>query len=296
MSTLTEAQIEVGAYIETVTDGGPFSDDSHKAGVVKEIVEETKNLPGSTIEQTFVILTNGEDEYRIAIGNLTKEEGRVEVVEFRAANNEDDDEDDQEIVADGGEDVTDHVEDETIEDAIDHHDDPDHPDATTVEEARDALAWVQRSLEEHWSDWLTSVENNESTVVYEDREVIVFATGQDNVPRRDLREHYDGDLSERTPDVVSAIHHELARERCDYDWGYEYPLVVRKTDGIEDGQQYVESIVNSLMRRDLSPGQAWAYYGVEIRGHSRNQWAARCGYSDHSAVSEPLRKAHEKLP
>jgi len=57
----------------------------------------------------------------------------------------------------------------------------------------------------------------------------------------------------------------------------------------------VEEIINDLLRQGLSPGQAWAYYGVEVRGHSRNEWSKKCGYSDHSAVSEPLRKAKEKM-
>ncbi|QCW05295.1 hypothetical protein [Natrinema pallidum] len=200
------------------------------------------------------------------------------------------------FVEDSDDSVTDHLDDETIESAIAQHDAPDHPDATTVEEVRDALAWLQQSMEEVWWDWVSNVENGESEVVYEDNDVIVFATGEQNVPRRDLREHYDGDLSERTPDVVSAVHHELARGRCDYDWGYEYPLVVRKRDGLEDGQRYVESVVNGLMQRGLSPGQAWAYYGVEIRGNSRNSWGLRKGDHDHKNVSDALEKAKKKLP
>lgn len=57
----------------------------------------------------------------------------------------------------------------------------------------------------------------------------------------------------------------------------------------------VEACVNSLIRAGLSPGQAWSYYGVKILRNSRNGWAKECGYNDHSAVSEPLRKAEEKL-
>lgn len=56
-----------------------------------------------------------------------------------------------------------------------------------------------------------------------------------------------------------------------------------------------ESLINDLLQKALSPGQAWAYYGVKVRGYSRNEWAKRCGYSDHSAVSEALRKAEAKL-
>lgn len=56
-----------------------------------------------------------------------------------------------------------------------------------------------------------------------------------------------------------------------------------------------DEVINTLLRRGLSPGQAWAYYGVEILNNSRNQWAEECGYSDHSAVSEAVRKAKSKL-
>lgn len=187
------------------------------------------------------------------------------------------------------------IHDRTIKTAIEQHDDPEHPDSPTVADVRDALSWLQASMEEVWRDWLSNIENGETHVVYEDSDVVVFATGEHDIPRRDLRDYYDGDISERTPDIVSAVHHVVARERCDYDWASEYPLVVWKTDGVEDGQRYTEAVMNSLLRRDLSPGQAWAYYGVEIRGNSRNAWSTRCGYTDHSAVSEAVRKAKAKL-
>jgi len=205
-------------------------------------------------------------------------------------------EDDEELVTDGGENVTAHVDDSTIKAAIEQHDGPLDDDRTaTVTEVRDALAWLQHSIEEHWGTYADNIEHDEMRVVHEDSDVIVLSTGEHDVAHRDLSDHYPDDLSERVPDVVSAIHHELARERCDYDWGYEYPLVVRKVGGFGDGQLYVEAVMNSLLRRGLSPGQAWAYYGTEIRGNSNNSWATRCGYSDHSAVSEPLRKAKSKL-
>lgn len=52
----------------------------------------------------------------------------------------------------------------------------------------------------------------------------------------------------------------------------------------------------TLQRRGLSPGQAWAYYGVEIRGESRNSWGRRKGDHDHKNVSDALEKAKQKLP
>lgn len=52
-----------------------------------------------------------------------------------------------------------------------------------------------------------------------------------------------------------------------------------------------DEVINTLLQNGLSPGQAWAFYGVEILGNSRNKWAKKCGYSDHSAISEAVRKA-----
>jgi len=253
-----------------------------------EIVSDNdaKHSGGSvTIEgdtATIVIEESGDTEHEIVV-SLTGDG-------FEASD------DDTELVADGGTDTTAHIDDDTIETAIEEQDGPLDDDRTaTVTEVRDALAWLQQSVEEVWAEWCDNIENDESRVVYEDGDVIVFTTGEQNVPHRDLTEYYPDELGERVPDIVSAIHHELARDRCDYDWGYEYPMVVRKAGGLGDGQQYVEAVVNSLISRGLTPGQAWAYYGTELRDNSNNRWASRCGYADHSTVSESVRKAKQKL-
>jgi len=166
--------------IEEIEEGDQFTDGETTISVVE--VEGASNPAKTEITYDNGVTQPGE-ELHAAINK----HGSIWPVETDG-----EDQDGPEIVADGGEDVTDHVDDETIEGTIAQHDDPDHPEATTVEEARDALAWLQMSIEEHWRDWLSNVENNESTVVYEDREVIVFATGEQNIPRRDLRQHYDG--------------------------------------------------------------------------------------------------------
>jgi hypothetical protein len=260
--------------------------------------EQLVDLPGSrdvTVEiddETLTLTVHDE-------GGIGAEKTNTIILSFETPEDDDseDDEDEQKIVADGGEDVTEHVDDETIESAIEDHDGPlDHDKTATVAEVRDALAWMQQSTVEFWSEWLSNVENGEVDVVYEGDDCIVFTTGEQNVPRRDLREHYDGDLNDRTSDVVSAIHHTLARERCDYDWGYEYPLVVRKPADFDAGQEFADAVVNGLQRRGLSPGQAWAYYGVEIRGESRKRWGERKGDYDHKSVSDALEKATAKLP
>jgi len=203
-----------------------------------------------------------------------------------------------EIAADGGEDVTEHLDDETIEDAIQQHDDPDHEDALTDSDVRELLAHVQYDTEAVWSEWTDNIERGDAHLVAQDGNVLVLDTGEHDTVTRAL-ETYDGPvtvdaIAER---VVSTVHHRAAEQIArDYNWGYTYPRVVHLPDEGESGQELVDAVINSLLRRDLSPGQAWAYYGVEIRGESRNKWAARCGYSDHSAVSEAVRKAKSKLP
>lgn len=164
----------------------------------------------------------------------------------------------------------------------------------TVNNIRDALSWAQTSLEEVWAEWMDNIEHNETEVVHEDDDVIVFSTGEYDILRTDLQDVYE-EAGDRGASVVNALHHQLAREYTDYDWGHEYPYVYVKTDSFDVGQRYVEAVMNGLMKRGVSPGQAWAYYGVQIRGNSRNSWATRCGYSDHSAVSEAVRKAERKL-
>jgi len=208
---------------------------------------------------------------------------------------DDDNDDEQEIVADGGEDVTSHVDDETITEAIEQHDDPGHEDATTVAEVRDILAALDESGAVHWSEWLDNIESGETDVVAETDELIVLNTGTIDKIREEIEHHPEIDPDAPTVDVVSAVMHDVAREHSDHDWGVTYPFVVRKSGSFADGQEYVEAVLNGLRQRGVSPGQAWAYYGVKIRGHSRNQWATRCGYSDHSAVSESVRKAESKL-
>lgn len=205
---------------------------------------------------------------------------------------EEDDEDEPEIVADGGEDVTNHVDDEEIEDAIDRHDDPDHPDALTVEEVRDLLAEIQLSFEEFWNEHMDTLEDGGLEVVEDTGDVVVFADHTGHGWNEELKA-IDADGVSRS--VIMSVHHAVADRLTDYSWSTSDPIVVRKPNG-DGGQRYVEAVVNSLTNEGLSPGQAWAVYGVHVAGHSRNGWASMCGYSDHSAVSEPLRKANEKAP
>jgi len=202
---------------------------------------------------------------------------------------------DHEIVTDGGEDVTEHVSDEQIEDAIAQHDDPGHEDALTVADVRELLAWLQRGIEANWATWMDNIEDGYSEVIHEDNDIIVLSTGQHDSVSEEL-DHYEGDVTidKIAKSVVSNIHHAVARERCDWNWSTSHPLVIRKHDGVNDGQQYVEAFINGLLAEGLSPAEAWAFYGVEIRGNSQSSWARRAG-KDQSTINRSLTRAKEKL-
>jgi len=201
------------------------------------------------------------------------------------------------VVTDGGNDLTAHISDQTIAEAIDAIGDPNHPDTLSVEEVRELLAFIQRGVEIHWSGWMDDIENRHSGVVHEDNEVVILSTGQDNSVARDL-DYYDGEIKidKISKQVVTTIHRKFANERCDYDWSVTYPYVMAKPESFNAGQQYVEAVINSLQKRGLSPGQAWAVYGTKIRGNTQSSWATRCGYSDHSPVGNAVRKAEKKIP
>lgn len=217
------------------------------------------------------------------------------IVGVKVSDDEADDEtdaDDLEIVSDGGKDVTSHIDDAEIEDAIERHDDPDHPDALTVEEVRDLLADIQLSFVEYWDEHMDVLEDGGLEVVEDAGDVVVLADHTGHGWSEELKEF---DVDDVGRSVIMSVHHAAAKRLTDYSWSTSDPFVIRKPGG-DGGQRYVEAVVNGLINQGLSPGQAWAVYGVHVAGHSRNAWASMCGYSDHSAVSEPLRKVNEKTP
>lgn len=208
----------------------------------------------------------------------------------------DDDVDESELVTDGGRDQSAFASDETIKGAIKQHDDPDHEDSLTVEEVRDLLAFGQRTTARWWDSLLDTVEDGHAQVVRETDDLIVFDTGETAMYDEEIIDYYDGeDPTEPVVAVISAVHHDVARSVTEHDWSDTYPLVVQKPADFDAGQQYVEAVMNGLQRRGLSPGQAWAYYGVEIRGKSRSSWGNRKGDHDHKNVSGALEAAKQKL-
>lgn len=177
----------------------------------------------------------------------------------------------------------------------------DDPDSITVREVRDALNFIARSAQEVWGTWMDNIENNDTELVVETPDILVVSTGAVNVVSDELdamaaagKLDREGEERGILASIITNCMHKIARKHSDRNWSMSHPWVLPRPG--KDGQLYVESVVNGLQKRGLSPGQAWAYYGVEIRGESRNRWGSRKGDADHKNVSDALEKAKGKLP
>lgn len=164
----------------------------------------------------------------------------------------------------------------------------------------DLLEAVQEDIVDFWDEHMAAVEEGGLRLVAESDDAIVFADLKGEFWRAQFDlvvEHINllGIEDDGVPETILAAHHNAAYRIVDYNWSTANPVVFGKPTDFDNAQRFVEATVNSLIARGLSPGQAWAFYGVVIRGVSRNKWAQRCGYADHSAVSEAVRKAEEKL-
>jgi len=332
--TQSETQIEVGDRVRFVRIVNDYardvcgSEDEEVVGVVVDTYEETKHIGhNETMTQQKVVIDGDDGTTKdVPAGHLNHEIDAdaggctIQIVEKGAGveaddadeHEEEDDDDgaeraaadgegdtdgeDQQLVTDGGSATTDYVDDATIEEAIAQHDDPDHPEALTVADVRRLLAYLQRETVEAWGHWLDSIERDDTRVVGQAGDVIALDTGKADSVRETL-ERYDGPVAvnEIVERVVATVQFAAADAISDHNWGAAYPRVVRLPADGEAGQRFVDAVINGLIARGCSPGQAWAYYGVEVRGESRNQWASRCGYSDHSSVSRAVRKAKETL-
>lgn len=162
-----------------------------------------------------------------------------------------------------------------------------------VEDVRRVLDGVQQSFEDYWSEHMDVLEDGGLELVHANRDVLVFADHTGHGWNEEMSAlDVDGELAR----VAKTATHDAANRLCDYSWSTADPFVIERPAGFDRGQHFVEAVVNSLIDRGLTPGQAWAYYGVHVAGNSRNAWAERGGYGDHSAVSQAVRKAEEKLP
>ena len=188
----------------------------------------------------------------------------------------DDGQSDEEIVADGGEDVTDIVTDGEIEERIEQHDDPDHEDAYTVEEIRDTLAAINADILDYWDEHQDAIDEGGYHIVHEDRDVIVLADSG-HFWSTQFNAMGIGDEHGILSSIIISLHHTAARKRCDYSWSASTPVVVRKTEEFRVGEQQV---LREIARRTDELGsvaRAVDTLATETHGWSKSDWARLTG-------------------
>jgi hypothetical protein len=180
-----------------------------------------------------------------------------------------------ELATDGGEDTTDDLTDGEITESIERHDDPDHPDAATVEAVRDVLARINDDVLAHWDAHQDAIDDEALDIVYEDRDSIVLADRSGHF----WNEQFDAlDIDDdplRT--VIKSLHHARARARCDYSWSAVDPVVVRKTVGFRAGEQQVLREVARRTQEYGSVARAVDTLATETHGWSKSLWASLTG-------------------
>lgn len=186
-----------------------------------------------------------------------------------------------------------HFTDAEIDAVIDHYDDPDHPDALSVAEVRSRLDTLQTTLEADWSAHLDAGRNGDLDVVRDTGAVVVFRDGDRTAWNRLLDDCDWYDSVDRT--ILRVVHHQAATRLTDHGFEESDPIVAAKPANAEAGQRFVEALINRLLDAGLLPNEAWAYYGIEVRGYDGREWADRCGYADRIAVADAVETARDKL-
>jgi len=172
------------------------------------------------------------------------------------------------------------VDDATIEAMIDEQ---AATDLLSIGHVRAVLRDVQEGTAETWGEHCERIKSGGIQLLAATGDYYILQTSAGGeldlaIEHAPSVEQMGDEQASAARDVVRAIHHEIAGEHTDTNWGYSDPLVVGM-DGLSaaDGALLVESYVNGLIERGASPGQAWSYYGVEIRGHSQSEWGRRQG-------------------
>jgi len=247
------------------------------------VAGEMQDLPGS---RNVTVERDG-DTVTVTVadtGGLGYDEEWTFVLELEFPGDEDaDDEDDEEdedepeIVADGGEDASDIVTDEEIEEAIERHDDPGHEDAYTVEEIRDTLAAINADILEWWDEHQDAIDEGAYEIIHEDRDVIVLADRGGHFYQEQFDVMDIGDEHGILSSIVVNLHHTAARNCCDYSWSAVRPVVVRKTAEFRAGEQ---QILREIARRTDELGsvaRAVDTLATETHGWSKSSWANLTG-------------------
>lgn len=205
---------------------------------------------------------------------------------------EQDAESEPEVVADGGDDgATEHVADRDIQQAIEQHDDPEHPDACTIPEVRETLAAVNADVVDWWSEALDTVDEGGYEIVHEDRKHVVLAdhTGHMWTEHLDALDIEDGILRH----IVKQVHHSTARRLCDYDWSTSDPVVVRKPEAWRTGEEHALRRIAQFARESGGGiGRGVDRYATEVANWQQQQWA-KATDRHRNAVGKNVRRGRE---
>lgn len=168
------------------------------------------------------------------------------------------------------------IADGDIEAAIAQKDDPDHPDAYTVDEVRDVLEAINADIIDFWSEHQDAIDDGAYEIVHEDRNVIVLAEGG-----HFWSEQFNAmDIDDETgilQSIVTTLQHTAARNHCDYSWSVSTPVVVEKTDEFHAGEQQV---IREIARRTEEYGsvaRAVDTLATDVHGWSKGNWADLTG-------------------
>lgn len=186
-----------------------------------------------------------------------------------------------------------HFTDEEIQAVIDHYDDPEHPDALTISDARELLATLQETLEDEWDEYTTAIREDTLSVARDTGSLVVFEDPERTRWTQLLDAVQLYNQVERT--ILRVIHHQAAKRLTERDFDGTDPLVVRKPQSALAGQRLVEAVVNALRADGLTADEAWTYYAIDLRGYDADEWLERGGYEDRITVADTVERARDKL-
>ena len=188
-----------------------------------------------------------------------------------------------------------HISDEEVRVVLDHYEDPDHPDALTEADVRSMLAAFQAHAASEWSTFTAGVADGQFDVACVTDDVAVFADTSRRAWNRLLDDLAVDDEVART--VLRVVHHQAGHRRADHEFDGADAIVVRLKSDVNggDGIRLVEILLGRLLTEGVTAAEAWAYYGVEIRGYSATEWAEQCGESTPMAVADAAETARDVL-
>lgn len=185
---------------------------------------------------------------------------------------------DAELVADGGEEVM-VAADSTIQDALEAHEDTEHPDAYSVDDIRKALGAINSDIVDHWDQYNDEIDDGAYEIIHEDRKKIVLAdhTGHFWNEQLEVTPEVDPDEYGILQKVILTVHHNLAQDIVTYSWSTAAPVVIYKRDRWEQGELHALCEIARRTKETGSVARAVDQYATKVHGWSKSQWAEQTG-------------------